>query len=137
MTTAAKGRSAREASTTPAEAFSRVTGAAVEYATYKMSDKVAGLVGKGAGALADEIPGGSTTQRAGMAGVTAAVRGENPVWAAIKSSWSGAAATVKAAIVAGVVAMVLLLVLSPVLLLAFLVSLLVIAAVEKVLATRR
>jgi hypothetical protein len=137
MTTAVRGPSGREASTTPAEAFSRVTSAAVEYVTHRLSDTVGNLTDKAANAAADEMPGGSAMRQAEVAGVTAAVQGKNPVWAAVKSAWSGAGAQVKAAIVAGVVAIVLLLLLSPVLLLAFLLSLLVIAAIEKVRSARR
>ena len=110
MATAVTGRDQGEGSKTPAEAFVRVTSAAIDYVTHRVSQTAAGRTGGAAG--------GS--------------KGSNPVWASIKLGWSSAGPRVKAAIVAGVVAIILMLLLSPVLLLVFLLSWLVIAAVEKV-----
>jgi hypothetical protein len=129
MTTTATERSpsARPASATPADAFTRVVSTAVEYGVGKVS--------RTAGSLTQKLTKGAdeagAPQRAGLAGAQAALRGDNPVWAAIKGAWSGGTATVKAAIVTAMVALLLMLVLSPVLLLAFLLSLLVVAAVGK------
>jgi hypothetical protein len=110
MTTAATPRDHDEASKTPAEAFIRVTGAAIEYATHKVTQTAAQMTGNAAHGL----------------------HGGSPLWATIKLGWASAGPRVKAAIVAAVVAMVILLIASPVLLLAFLLSWLIIRTVEKV-----
>jgi hypothetical protein len=130
MTTADVERTtnARPASASPADAFTRVLSTAVEYGVAKVS-RTAGAVTQKVTTGADEA---GAPQRAGLAGAQAALRGDNPVWAAIKGAWSGSTAAVKAAIVTAMVALLLMLVLSPVLLLAFLLSLLVVAAVAQV-----
>ena len=115
-------------SASPGAAFTRVVSTAVEYGVAKVS-RTADSWTKQLSAGADEA---GAPQRAGLRGAQAALRGENPVWAAIKGAWSGGTAAVKAAIVTAMVALLLLLVLSPVLLLAFLLSLLVVAAVAQV-----
>jgi hypothetical protein len=97
---------------------------ALDYATTKLSQKADQLTGR----LGES---GGAKQQAGARGARAALRGQNPVWAAIKGAWSGGGAAVKAAIVTAVVSLVLMLLLSPVLLLVFLLALLVAAAVAK------
>ncbi len=122
-------------SASPGAAFTRVVSTAVEYAVAKASHTADAWTQKlGTGSGADE---GGVTRRAGVRGAQAALRGENPVWAAVKGAWSGGSAAVKAAIVAALVALLLLAVLSPVLLLVFLLSLLVVAAVAQVRRARR
>lgn len=116
----------------PADAFTRVVSTAVEYAVARVSRAADALAQK----LTAEPAEAGATQRAGVRGAQAALRGENPVWAAVKGAWSGSSSTVKAAIVAAMVALLLMLVLSPVLLLAFLLSLLVVAAVAQVRRAR-
>lgn len=130
MTTADLGQTtnARPASASPADAFARVVSTAVEYGVAKASRTADALTRK----LTTGADEAGATQRAGLRGAQAALRGENPVWAAIKGAWSGSTSTVKAAIVAALVALLLLAVLSPVLLLVFLLSLLVVAAVAQV-----
>ena len=133
MTTTVGAESgARTAS--PEAAFARVVSTAVEYAVAVASHTADALIQRFATAGAEED---GARSRAGVRGAQAALRGENPVWAAVKGAWSGSTATVKAAIVTAMVAVLLLLVLSPVLLLAFLLSLLVVAAVEQVRRARR
>jgi hypothetical protein len=135
MTATAGAKSAagtRSPSSSPGAAFTRVVSTAVEYGVAKVS-RTADVLTQHATASADEA---GAPQRAGLRGAQAALRGENPVWAAIKGAWSGSTAAVKAAIVTAMVAMLLLLVLSPVLLLAFLLSLLVVAAVAQVRRAR-
>jgi hypothetical protein len=127
MTTAEHTTDARPASASPADAFTRVVSTAVEYAVTKVSRNAESLTQK----LTTGAEEAGAPQRAGLRGAQAALRGENPVWAAIKGAWSGSTATVKAAIVTAMVALLLMLVLSPVLLLAFLLSLLVVAAVAQ------
>jgi hypothetical protein len=127
MTTAEHTTDARPASANPADAFTRVVSTAVEYAVAKVSRNAESLTQK----LTTGAEEAGAPQRAGLRGAQAALRGENPVWAAIKGAWSGSTATVKAAIVTAMVALLLMLVLSPVLLLAFLLSLLVVAAVAQ------
>jgi hypothetical protein len=116
----------------PGAAFSRVVTTAVEYAVAKASRTVDAWTHQ----LTKEAEEAGATQRAGVRGAQAALRGENPVWAAVKGAWSGSTAAVKAAIVTAMVALLLLLVLSPVLLLVFLLSLLVVAAVTEVRRAR-
>ena len=118
----------RPASASPADAFTRVVSTAVEYGVAKVS-RAADVLTQRLTTRADEA---GAPQRAGLSGAQAALRGDNPVWAAIKGAWSGSTATVKAAIVTAMVALLLLAVLSPVLLLVFLLSLLVVAAVNEV-----
>ena len=118
----------RAPSQTPSAAFTRVFGTAVEYAVAKASHTADSWTKKltaGAGET-------GATERAGLWGAEAKLRGDNPVRAAIKGAWTGSSAAVKAAIVTAMVALLLMLVLSPVLLLAFLLSLLVVAAVARV-----
>jgi hypothetical protein len=115
-------------SATPAAAFTRVFGTAVDYAVTKASRVTESWTDK----LTQQAEGAGAAQRAGVRGAKASLRGENPVWAAIKGAWSGSTATVKAAIVASLVALLLMLVLSPVLLVAFLLSLLIVAVVMQV-----
>jgi hypothetical protein len=120
-------------SATPAAAFTRVFGTAVDYAITRASRATESWTHE----LTQHAEGAGTAQRAGVRGARASLRGKNPVWAAIKGAWSGSTATVKAAIVAALVALLLMLVLSPVLLLAFLVSLLVVAAVTQARRAQR
>ncbi|MGN6577116.1 MAG: hypothetical protein ACTHKG_15695 [Nocardioides sp.] len=120
-------------SATPAEAFTRVFGTAVDYAVAKASRATESWTDK----LTRQAEGAGAAQRAGVRGAKASLRGQNPVWAAIKGAWSGSTATVKAAIVAALVALLLMLILSPVLLLAFLLSLLVVAAVTQARRAQR
>jgi hypothetical protein len=114
-------------SATPAAAFARVFGTAVDYAVTRASRATDSWTRD----LTPQAEGAGAAQRAGVRGAQASLRGKNPVWAAVKGAWSGSTATVKAAIVAALVALLLMLVLSPVLLLAFLLSLLVVAAVTQ------
>ena len=120
-------------SATPGAAFTRVVSTAVEYGVARASRTADALTRK----LATGADEAGAPQRAGLAGAQAALRGDNPVWAAIKGAWSGGTATVKAAIVAALVALLLMLVLSPVLLLVFLLSLLVVAAVAQARRAKR
>jgi hypothetical protein len=120
-------------SATPAAAFTRVFGTAVDYAVAEASRVTESWTHK----LTQQAEGAGAAQRAGARGAQASLRGKNPVWAAVKGAWSGSTATVKAAIVAALVALLLMLVLSPVLLLAFLVSLLVVAAVTQARRAQR
>jgi hypothetical protein len=120
-------------SASPGAAFTRVVTTAVEYAVAKASHTADAWTQK----LSSGGAEAGATQRAGVRGAQAALRGENPVWAAVKGAWSGSTTTVKAAIVAATVALLLMLVLSPVLLLVFLLSLLVVAAVAQIRRARR
>ena len=75
--------------------------------------------------------GGGAREQAALRAAEAHGQGRNPVWAAIKGTWSGGGAKIRAAIVTAVVSLVVLALVSPVLLLVYLLSLLVIAAVMK------
>jgi len=120
-------------SATPGAAFARVFGTAVEYAVAKASHTADRWTNKLTTGAADV----GATERAGIWGAEAKLRGGNPVRAAVKGAWTGSSAAVKAAIVTALVALLLMLVLSPVLLLVFLLSLLVVAAVAQARRARR
>jgi hypothetical protein len=88
--------------------------------------------------LVDEAAtSGGAAQQAGVRGVQAHLRGQNPVWAVVKGAWSGSNAAGKAAIVTALVGLLLMAVLSPVLLLVFLLSLLIVAAAGKAHSAKR
>jgi hypothetical protein len=120
------------ASSSPGAAFARVVSTAVEYGAARTSHTVDAWTQK----LTKGADEAGASQRAGLRGAQAALRGENPVWAAIKGAWTGSTVAVKAAIVTAMVSLLLMLVLSPVLLLAFLLSLLVVGAVVQVRRAR-
>lgn len=117
----------------PRAAFNDVIGAALQVAAAKVDDwagKLEGLAAGGGSSLGigqamGDAGGGGALEQAGTRGVAAGLRGDNPVWAAVKGAWAGGSTPVKAAIVAAGVTLVLLLLLSPVLLLVVLLTALV------------
>lgn len=132
MTTAT---TATQRTQSPATAFAQVLDAVVSSAatglqrkTQEWTDKLQGVADEGLHHAAET---GDAKQAAGAEGLRAELRGNNPVWAAVKGAWSAGSPAVRAAIVTAFVAMVPLLLLSPVLLLVYLLSWLVIAAVMR------
>ncbi len=132
--------------------FTMVMSTALEFAVAKVSgttdrwtgklNEIAGNSSRDASAgvteLVDEAAtSGGATQQAGVRGVQAHLRGQNPVWAVVKGAWSGSTAAGKAAIVTALVGLLLVAVLSPVLLLVFLLSLLIVAAATRIQSTKR
>jgi len=115
----------------PAGAFTSILNTAVGTAASSLERKVGGWADRLEG-----VSGGGAKEKAGAAGVTAVVRGKNPVWAVIKGAWEAGTPAVRAAIIASVVSVFLLLVLSPVLLVVFLLGLLIVAAVHRARTAR-
>jgi hypothetical protein len=115
-------------STTAGGAFTTVLNAAVGSAATSLDRQVTRWTDRLNGIASDPVASGA---------LRAGVRGENPVWGAIKGAWQDGSSAVRAAVVTAVVAMIVLLLVSPVLLLAFLLSLLVIAAVHRARAATR
>ena len=114
------------ARSTMAGSMTRLVDAAGRYAAARLSgplDDAVSAVKKGVPEPEGVLPGAAV----GVA--KAAVKKENPVWAAAKGAWSGADTGTKVAIVAG---LVLALVLGPVVLVLGLLALLVAAVVKAI-----
>jgi hypothetical protein len=116
--------------TSLAAALSDLRDAALRYAAAKASRKVEDW----AEDLNDFAASGGPTTQAVFEGVKAKLRGENPVWAAIKGAWSGASPKLKLAVV---LILILTLVLAPVVLLVLVLGLLVAALVAGIRAATR
>ncbi len=111
-------------------ALSDLGEAALRYATAKASRKVADWTDE----LNDVVASGGPTTQAVFRGLKARLRGNNPVWAAIKGAWSGTSTRLKLALVLILIAT---LVLGPVVLLVLLLGLLVAALVAGIRAATR
>ena len=116
--------------TSLAPALSDLREAALLYVTAKASRKVEDL----ADDLNDFVASGGPTTRAVFEGLKAKLRGNNPVWAALKGAWSGASPELKLAVV---LILILTLLLGPVVLLVLVLGLLVAALVAGIRAATR
>jgi hypothetical protein len=116
--------------TSLAPALSDLREAALRYAIAKASRKVEDW----ADDLNDLVASGGPTMQAVFEGLKAKLRGQNPVWAAIKGAWSGASSELKLAVV---LILILTLLLGPVVLLVLVLGLLVAALVAGIRAATR
>ena len=116
--------------TSLAPALSDLGEAALRYATAKASRKVEDW----ADDLSDFVASGGPTTQAVFEGLRAKLRGNNPVWAAIKGAWSGASPELKLAVV---LILILTLLVGPVVLLVLVLGLLVAALVAGIRAATR
>jgi hypothetical protein len=116
--------------TSLAPALSDLREAALQYATAKASRKVEDW----ADDLNDFVASGGPIMQSVFDGLHAKLRGNSPVWAAIKGAWSGASPKLKLAVV---LILILTLLLGPVVLLVLVLGLLVAALVAGIRAAKR
>ncbi|WP_432941548.1 hypothetical protein ACQPXM_33835 [Kribbella sp. CA-253562] len=128
--TASGATNSASVATSLAPALSDLREASLRYATVKASRKVEDWADDLRGFAAT---GGPATQAA-FAGLQAKLRGNNPVWAAIKGAWSGASPWLKLAVV---LILILTLLLGPVVLLVLVLGLLLAALVAGIRAATR
>ena len=128
--TASGATKSASVATSLAPALSDLREAALRYATAKASRKVEDW----ADDLNDFVASGGPTTQGVFEGLQAKLRGNNPVWAAIKGAWSGASPELKLAVV---LILILTLLVGPVVLLVLVLGLLVAALVAGVRAATR
>jgi hypothetical protein len=116
--------------TSLAPALSDLREAGLRYAIAKASRKVEDW----ADDLNDLVASGGPTTQAVFEGLKAKLRGQNPVWAAIKGAWSGASPELRLGVV---LILILTLLLGPVVLLVLVLGLLVAALVAGIRAATR
>jgi hypothetical protein len=128
--TASGATKSASVATSLAPALSDLREAALRYATAKASRTVEDW----ADDLNDFVASGGPTTQAVFEGLRAKLRGNNPVWAAIKGAWSGASPELKLAVV---LILILTLLVGPVVLLVLVLGLLVAALVAGIRAATR
>jgi hypothetical protein len=128
--TASGATKSASVATSLAPALSDLREAALRYATAQASRKVEDW----ADDLNDFVVSGGPTTQAVFGGLRAKLRGNNPVWAAIKGAWSGASRELKLAVV---LILILTLLVGPVVLLVLVLGLLVAALVAGIRAATR